>query len=82
VLINKDIHTGHIPVPDVKRRLEKAQFCLDVDWVINAFHQVRLAKETSERLSVQTPWGQVQPRFKFIPRFGPASGRTDSYDVL
>jgi hypothetical protein len=61
--------------PDVKRQLEKAQkaqFHLDVDWV-NAFHQVRLTKETSERLSVQTPWGQVQPRF-MPDGIGPASG--------
>ena len=29
----------------------------------NAFHQIRIGDETSAKLSIQTPWGQVQPKF-------------------
>jgi len=29
----------------------------------NSFHQIKLAELTSERLSVQTPWGQFRPLF-------------------
>jgi hypothetical protein len=29
----------------------------------NSFHQIKLADLTSERLSVQTPWGQFRPLF-------------------
>jgi hypothetical protein len=35
---------------------------LDID-LTNAFHQIVLHPETAEKLSVQTPWGQFQPRF-------------------
>jgi hypothetical protein len=63
--INKYINVGHFPIPHVQRSLDKiAQYkvFLDVD-LVNAFHQVKLAALTSERLSVQTPWGQVAPQF-------------------
>lgn len=65
VQINKYIETGHYPIPHVQRSLEKiASYLvfLDID-LVNAFHQVPLAPLTSERLSVQTPWGQVAPKF-------------------
>lgn len=65
VAINKYIETGHYPIPHVQHSLEK--ICnfpvkLDLD-LVNAFHQVPLGPITSERLSVQTPWGQVAPKF-------------------
>jgi len=38
----------------------------------NSFHQLKLGPITSSRLSIQTPWGQVEP--KFMPEgVGPAS---------
>ncbi len=63
--VNAHIKVGHYPIPFVQHSLEKiAKFkvFLDIDWV-NAFHQVRLAPTTSERLSVVTPWGQFAPQF-------------------
>ena len=65
VTINKYIHTGHYPIPHVQRSLEKIQsfkVFLDLD-LVNSFHQFRLAAQTSRNLSVQTPWGQVAPKF-------------------
>jgi hypothetical protein len=45
----------------------------------NSFHQVKLDRETSERLSIQTPWGQFQQP-KFMPEgIGPASGILQMY---
>jgi len=73
--INKFIMIGHYPIPHVQRSLEKItkfKIFLDFD-LVNAFHQIRLALETSMLLSVQTPWGQVHPLF--MPEgIGPASG--------
>ena len=75
VAINRFINIGHFPIPHVQRALEKIvrfRYFLDFD-LVNAFHQIVLAAETAARLSVQTPWGQVQP--KFMPEgIGPASG--------
>ena len=74
VAINNFIEIPHFPIPHVQRSLEKImrfKIFLDFDWV-NSFHQIKLGKKTSARLSVQTPWGQVQPRF--LPEgVGPAS---------
>lgn len=64
-LVNKHIPTGHYYIPNVRRELEKIveyPIFIDLD-MTNAYHQLRLHPETSERLSLQTPWGQVQPRF-------------------
>jgi hypothetical protein len=73
--INKYIAIGHFPIPHVQRSLEKIcgyEIFLDFD-MANSFHQILLAPKTSRRLSIQTPWGQVQP--KFMPEgVGPASG--------
>jgi hypothetical protein len=59
----------------VRHELEKIinyPIYLDID-LTNAFHQILLDRETAERLSVQTPWGQFQPRF--MPEgIGPGSG--------
>lgn len=76
VTINKYIVTNHYPIPNVKNSLEKLQkykIFLDFD-LVNAFHQIKLGPITSARLSVQTPWGQVEPMF--MPEgIGPASGK-------
>ena len=75
VEINKHISIGHSYIPNVQHEIEKIKqfkIFLDID-MTNSFHQFKLDKITSERLSIQTPWGQVQP--KFMPEgIGPASG--------
>lgn len=75
VAINKHIEIGHYPIPHVVYSLEKIrQFkvFLDLDWA-NSFHQVKLATNTSKRLSILTQWGLVRPLF--MPEgIGPASG--------
>ena len=73
--INEYIITGHYPIPNVQHSLNKAKgfrvFC-DLD-MTNSFHQISLDDETGDKLSVQTPWGQVAPMF--LPEgVGPASG--------
>jgi hypothetical protein len=74
VLVNKYIETGHYYIPNVQHELNKIiafKIFIDVD-MANAFHQILLAQLTSERLSVQTPWGQFEP--KFMPEgIGPGS---------
>jgi hypothetical protein len=75
VAVNKFIVTGHYPIPHVQHTLERIirySVFLDFD-LANSFHQFRLTKRTSALLSVQTPWGQVEPIF--MPEgIGPASG--------
>ncbi len=63
VLINKYIVMGHFPMPNVLHVLEKiSMFAVFLDIALaTAFHQLRLGPITSSRLSVQTPWGQVEP---------------------
>ena len=39
----------------------------------NSFHQILLDDETGEKLSIQTPWGQVAPMFR-PESVGPVSG--------
>ena len=73
--INEFIVTGHYPIPNVQHSLNKAKgfkvFC-DLD-MTNSFHQILLDDETGDKLSIQTPWGQVAPMF--LPEgVGPASG--------
>jgi hypothetical protein len=65
VTINRYIATGHFFIPNVRHELEKIinyPIYLDID-LTNAFHQIHLDPDTAEKLSVQTPWGQFQPRF-------------------
>jgi hypothetical protein len=73
--VNKYIPTGHYYIPNVRYEIDKIinyPFYLDID-LTNAFHQIPLSLATSERLSVQTPWGQFRP--KFLPEgVGPGSG--------
>ena len=72
--INKHIMVGHYPIPNVLHslsRIIKYQVFVDLD-LANSFHQFLLHDETKLRLSIQTPWGQFQP--KFLPEgVGPAS---------
>jgi hypothetical protein len=73
--INPYIIIGHEPIPHVLQSLDiikKYKVFADLD-MANSFHQFLLSFRTSELLSVQTPWGQVAP--KFMPEgVGPASG--------
>ena len=74
-LINKLLKIFNFPIPDVIKELHKASKCrvfIDLD-MRNAFHNLKLHPLTSELLSVQTPFGQFQPRF--LPEgVAPASG--------
>jgi hypothetical protein len=75
VNINKELETGHYTIPNVKHELAKIinfPMYLDID-LTNAFHQIPLDPETSAKLSIQTPWGQYEPRF--MPEgIAPATG--------
>lgn len=73
--VNDFILSGHPPIPHVFHSIQKIckfKIFLDID-LANSFHQFRLGPITSARLSLQTPWGQVQPMFlpEGVP---PASG--------
>ena len=72
--VNMYIHIGHYKIPIVKEELPKIskyKVFVDLD-MSNSFHQLKLGPLTSSRLSIQTPWGQVEP--KFMPEgVGPAS---------
>ena len=74
VTLNRYIEIGHYPIPVVLHELEKISgysHFLDLD-LVNSFHQFRLGPITSRRLSIVTPWGQVEPLF--LPEgVGPAS---------
>jgi hypothetical protein len=66
-------------IPNVLHELTKAamgNFFLDFD-MKNAFHQIPLAEQTSNNLSVLTPWGNMRP--VFMPEgISPASGILNS----
>ena len=65
--INSYVDFGHFPIPNVKGTLESLlpyKFFCDID-LKSSFHQIPLSKESSEKLSVSTPWGQFRP--KFVP---------------
>jgi hypothetical protein len=72
--INLYIFVGHYKIPIVKEELLKIstyKVFVDLD-MSNSFHQLKLGPITSSRLSIQTPWGQVEPMF--MPEgVGPAS---------
>ena len=65
VFVNKFITAGYFVIPPVPHILEKiANFAIYVDLdLVNAFHQLPLAEETSKRLSILTPWGTARPKF-------------------
>ena len=63
--VNRYTSAANYPIPKVLHSLEKIvkyKVFLDFD-LTNGFHQFRLDDETSRLLSVQTPWGQVEPIF-------------------
>ena len=72
--VNKYILSSQHPIPDVKHKIELIQqhsYFADLD-MVNSFHQLPLSLETSEALSIITPWGLVRP--KFLPEgVAPAS---------
>ena len=69
------MEVGNYTIPNVKHELAKIinfPMYLDID-LTNAFHQILLHEETSAKLSIQTPWGQYEP--KFMPEgIAPATG--------
>ena len=75
VQMNKHMEVGNYTIPNVRHELAKIinfPMYLDID-LTNAFHQIPLHEETSARLSIQTPWGQYEP--KFMPEgIAPATG--------
>ena len=75
VIINRYIIWKHQLIPTVKHQIERIirhGVFVDID-MVNAFHQIRLAEDTSRKLSVVTPWGQFEPLF--LPEgVTPASG--------
>ena len=58
------IYIGHYKIPIVKEELPKIskyKVFVDLD-MSNSFHRLKLGPITSSRLSIQTPWGQVEPK--------------------
>ena len=74
-LVNQGVQLPHYPIPNVQHALHKIRgFKLfsDLD-MTNSFHQLPLHPMTSALLSIQTPLGQLEP--KFMPEgVSPASG--------
>ena len=74
-VINSWILQDHQYIPQVRYEIEKLRgfkYFIDLD-MVNSFHQFKLARKTSERLSVITPWGTVRP--VFMPEgVSPATG--------
>jgi hypothetical protein len=65
VEVNKFVITHHGYIPIVEYELHKIiafKYFMDID-MTTAFHQMPLARKTSERLSIVTPWGQFRPVF-------------------
>ena len=63
--VNKFVITHHGYIPNVEYEIHKImgfKYFMDLD-MTTAFHQMRLAQKTSERLSIVTPWGQFRPVF-------------------
>ena len=63
--VNKFCRVPKHQIPDVIEELHKLvafDVYHDLD-LTNAYHQVPIAIETARKLSLQTPYGQVQPKF-------------------
>ena len=63
--LNMHVQSPQAYIPRVQYEIEKLirfKIWLDID-LTNAFHQFKLAPETSRRLAIQTPWGLVEPAF-------------------
>ena len=75
-IINGYMIVGHYYIPNVRHQLNRIieyKIFLDID-LTNAFHQIPLHKDTSEKLSLVTPWGQYRPLF--VPEgITPGSGK-------
>lgn len=73
--INSYIQVSQEPIPNVQQALAKAagwKIFIDLD-MTNSFHQIPIDDDSSDLLSVSTPWGLFRP--KFLPEgVGPASG--------
>ena len=73
--INPFIHISQEPILHVQQSLAKAagwKVFIDLD-MTNSFHQIPIDQDSSDLLSVSTPWGLYRP--KFLPEgVGPASG--------
>ena len=69
------VQTCALPISNVQHALTKASgysVFIDLDWT-NSFHQIPISEKTSNKLSIQTPWGLVRPIF--VPEgVVPASG--------
>lgn len=77
--VNNYLECGHYPIPKVQHRIAniiKYRIFLDFD-MTNSYHQIPIGDITSKNLSLQTPWGQVEPMF--LPEgVTPASGLLQS----
>ena len=63
--LNNFIRCHHGYTPMIKHLITKIygyKVFAEID-LTNAFHQIRIGDKTSAKLSIQTPWGQVQPKF-------------------
>jgi hypothetical protein len=63
--VNQYIEYGHQPIPNVSATLQSLlpyKYFMNID-LKSAFHQILLDTDTSQRLSVQTLWGQYRPKF-------------------
>jgi hypothetical protein len=73
--MNWYILSRHSPIPNVGNeilRISSYSIFADLDWK-TSFHQLPLTVESRKYLSIQTPWGQVEPLF--VPEGSkPASG--------
>ena len=78
--INLYILIQHEWIPnvlDALKQLSGFKYYIDID-LTNAFHQIRLDKATSEKLSILTPHGLLRP--KFLPEgVAPASAILQRY---
>ena len=73
--VNPYVTIPQEPIPHVQQAIAKAagfKIFVDLD-MTNSFHQIPIDLESSNLLSVSTPWGLFRP--KFLPEgVGPASG--------
>jgi hypothetical protein len=63
--VNKFLLVPKFPIPEVIQELHKIiNYCIYIDLdVTNAFHQIPIDLSTSEKLSVQSLFGQFRPKF-------------------
>ena len=63
--VNEYIKFFQAYIPNVQielQKISKFKFFIDVD-LANAFHQIPIDEESSELLSIMTPWGAYKPKF-------------------